>query len=235
VTDVLIDNGDADVANEVANNSGALCSDLTIAKLVMRADGDDRLTESISRRTDISPHMFRQLLSQATEAVRAKLLASARPEQKGIIGKVMDEISTQVVGSPLAARDYAKAERAIAAFSQDTHLIRMKILEFADTKRIAEVIATLASISGLAVIQVDKLFYAPTCFGLMILCKANALAWKTTYAVVRARPTELESQVTSHDELCEQFSELSIFSAQTIIRFWQGRQKVVQAIADGRR
>ncbi|MGH6684954.1 MAG: DUF2336 domain-containing protein, partial [Pseudolabrys sp.] len=90
VTDVLVDYGDADVANEVAINSGAQCSKLTMAKLVMRADGDDRLTESMSRRADLSPQMFRQLLSQATAAVRAKLLTSAKPEQRATISKVMD-------------------------------------------------------------------------------------------------------------------------------------------------
>ncbi len=228
VTDVLVDHGDADVANEVAGNSGALFSKLTMAKLVMRADGDDRLTESISRRTDISPHMFRQLLSQATAAVRAKLLISARPDQRGTISKVMDEISSEVSRSPVTLQHYARAERAVAVFSQDTNLIKMKILEFADTKNVAELIAGLASVSSLTADQVDRLFYAATCFGLMILCKASALAWKTTYAVVCARPAGLE--ISSHDELSEQFKGLSISSAQTLISFWQGRQKVIHAI-----
>jgi hypothetical protein len=235
VTDVLIDHGDAYVANEVAINFGALCSNLTMAKLVLRAEGDNQLTESISRRTDIPPQMFHQLLTQATEVVRTKLLASAKPEQKDTIKKVMDEISTQVVKPSSVPRDYAKAERTIAALSQDTNLIRTKIAEFADKKHVAEVIVGLASINGLMVAHVERLFYAPTCFGLMILCKASALAWKTTYAVIAARAVELESRSTSHNELREQFGELSILSAQTLVRFWQGRQKVVQAVADGRR
>jgi uncharacterized protein (DUF2336 family) len=235
VTDVLIDHGDADVANEVAINSGALCSNLTMAKLVLRADGDNQLTESVSRRADIPPQMFHQLLTQATEVVRAKLLESATPEQKHIIKRVMDDISTQVIKSALAPRDYATAKRAIAALSQDTNLIRTKVIEFSDTKHIAEVIVGLASINGLIVDQVDKFFYAPTCFGLLILCKASALLWKTTYTIIRARPAGLESRAISHEELHDQFNELSILSAQTLIRFWQGRQNVIQAIADGRR
>ncbi len=235
VTDVLIDHGDADVANEVAINSGALCSSLTMAKLILRADGDSQLTESISRRSDIPPQMFHQLLMQATDVVRTRLLASAKPEQKGTIKKVMDEISAHVVQSPPAPRDYTKAERIITTLSQDSNLIRTKIADFADAKHIAEVIVGLASINGLMVGNVERLFYAPTCFGLMILCKAGALAWKTTRAIIGARAVELESRTSSHDELREQFGELSISSAQTLVRFWQGRQKVAQAIADGRR
>lgn len=228
VTDVLVDHGDADVANEVAINSGAKCSKLTIAKLVIRADGDDRLTESISRRADISPPLFRQLITQATNAVRAKLLASAKPEQKGTIEQVMNEISAQVGKGLLVSPNYAEAERIVARIRQDTTQTRIKILEFADTKHIAELIVGLSALSGVSVDQVDGIFYAPTCFGLMILCKAITLAWKTTYAVINARPAGLNSQVSLHGELCEQFNELSTDSAQKIIRFWQGRQKIRQ-------
>jgi len=233
VTDVLIDYGDADVANEVAINPGALCSNLTLAKLVLRADGDDRLTESVSRRTDITPQMLQQLFTQATDVVRAKLLASAKPEQQDTIRKVMDEFSSQITKSPPGSRDYAKAERVIAGLSQDTYLIKTKIIEFAETKRVAEVVVALASISGLTIGQVDKLFYAPTCFGLMILCKASALAWKTTNAIIMLRSVASKSRDSSHDELQEQFSELSISSAKTLVSYWQGRQKIARAIADG--
>ncbi|HEY9716104.1 MAG TPA: DUF2336 domain-containing protein [Trichormus sp.] len=232
VTDVLVDYGDADVANEVAINSGAMCSNLTIAKLVLRADGDDRLTESMSHRTDISPQMFQQLLIQATDVVRARLLASAKPGQQDTIKKVMDEFFTQIKKSSAVPRNYNQAERVVARFSQDTNLVRMKLNEFVDAKLVPEIIVTLASISGLMVDQVDKLFYASTSFGLMILCKASALAWKTTNAIIITRSAGLESRRSAHDELQEQFSELSISSAQTLVRYWQGRQRIVHAITD---
>ena len=232
VTDVLVDHGDADVANEVATNSGARCSKLTIAKLVMRADGDDRLTGSISRRTDISPQMFRQLLTQATDAVRAKLLAAAKPEQKAAIKQVIDQISTQIEKTPLAARNYARAELVVRPISQDTNLVRTAILEFAQANRVAEVIVGLAAVSGVAIDQVDRLFYAATCYGLMMLCKASALSWKTTYAVLKAREINLDSQTLPQPELCQQFEDLSIPSAQMIIQFWQGRQMAIHASAN---
>jgi hypothetical protein len=232
VTDVLVDHGDADVANAVAVNSGAQCSNLTIAKLVMRADGDDRLADSISRRNDLSPHMLRQLLTQATEAVRVKLLASAKPEQKDTIKQMIDGISTQVEKSLLVSRNYARAEQVFMSVSQDINLARAAIMEYADTNRVEEVIVGLSSISGISIDQVDRLFYAPTYFGLMILCKASALTWKTTYAVIKSRGVNLDSQISPQTELCQEFKDLSISSAQTIIHFWQGRQKVIQAIAN---
>src|SRR6266568_3652950 len=80
VTDVLVDRGDRNVANEVAANQGAHFSKSGLSKLVLIAEGDDRLTETIGLRRDIPPNLFRQLMAHATEAVRQRLIASAKPE-----------------------------------------------------------------------------------------------------------------------------------------------------------
>jgi uncharacterized protein (DUF2336 family) len=221
VTDALVDNGDADVANEVAVNAGARISDLTMAKLVMRADGDDRLTGAMSQRADISPAMFRQLLLQATEAVRAKLLAAAKPGQQAAIRQVLDEISTQVAVPP-APRDFTQAQRVISLFSQDTDLTRERIMEFADSGRVAEVIASLSVLSGVPANQIDQLFQSTNAFGLMVLCKSVDLIWDAARAVVTARPQSLGAQ----NGLRDQFNQLSVQSAQKLVHFWLGRQKV---------
>lgn len=228
VTDALVDNGDADVANEVAINSGARFSELTMVKLVMRADGDERLAGSIARRADISPAAFRQLLLQATEAVRSKLLAAANPAQQDTIKQVLDEISAQVGKKPPLARNYAEAQRAVAAFRQDTDLTRMKILEFADARRVAEMITALSVLSGVPMDQIDTLLQASNGFGLMVLCKSIALEWNTACSVIMARPAGLRLRTSELDELSEQYRALSVASAQKLIHFWLGRQKVAQ-------
>jgi uncharacterized protein (DUF2336 family) len=222
VSDVLVENGNADVASIVADNAGALMSRLTMAKLVMRADGDDRLTEVVSRRADISPAIFRQLLLQATATVRAKLLASAKPEQQATINQILDEISAQAADTAPVERDFAQAQRIISMFSQDTDLTRMKVLEFADDHRVAEMIAGLAALSGVPTEQIDRLFQSSNPFGLMVLCKSSDLAWNATFAVIGAR-RDTQGPL---DGLHEQFNELSVVSAQKLIHFWLGRQKV---------
>jgi hypothetical protein len=192
-------------------------------KLVMRADGDDRLTESIFQRTDISPAIFRHLLMQATEAVRLKLFASAKSEQKDTIRQILDEISAQVGKNVQTPQNYAKAKLAVAAISQDTDLTRIKILEFADSNRFAEMIAVLSALSGVSIDQIDKLFHASGNFGLMVLCRSIALEWINAYAVITARPTRLASQTS--EELRDQYNKLSIPTALKLIHFWQGRKK----------
>ncbi|HMJ40767.1 MAG TPA: DUF2336 domain-containing protein [Pseudolabrys sp.] len=226
VTEALVDHGNADVANMVTTNSGARFSRLTLEKLVMRADGDERLAGSIFSRSDIAAPMFRRLLLQATDAMRLKLLEAAKPEQKESIKQVLDQISAQVgkgVGTP---RNYAEAKVAVAAISQDTDLTRNKILEFADSNKTAEMIAALSALSGVPVDQIDRLFYASNCFGLIVLCKSITLEWITVCSVLAARSLMPDSP--AFDDLQEQYSELSVQAALQLMHFWQGRQRVAR-------
>src|SRR5664280_2541578 len=71
VTDVLVDRGDREIVTKVAGNSGARLSKTGMSMLTMRASGDNDLTEAMTRRVDISPALFKRLLSHATEEARA--------------------------------------------------------------------------------------------------------------------------------------------------------------------
>lgn len=229
VTEVLVDRGDDHVANTVASNAGAKFSDSGMTKMVMRADGDDRLAESMLRRADIPPRMFRQLTIQATEAVRLKLLASARPDQKEMIKTVMDELAAQAgKKASVQARNYADAQCAISAISQDTNLLKSKILEFADSNQLPEAIAALSVLSGFSIKEIDAIVANANELGLTVLCKAVTLEMDTAYAVVMAARSEQPSNKQVSDDFCDYYDNLTVASAQRLLRFWQGRQKVAK-------
>jgi hypothetical protein len=225
VTEVLVDRGDSEVANTLAVNSGARFSELGMAKLVMRADGDDRLAESIGRRSDIPAHVYRQLLAQATDVVRSKLLASAPAASQDTIKSLMAEISAQVTPKAGAMHHYAAAERAMRPFTQDTALTKRKILEFANLKRVTEVAVGLSILSGVPAEQIDRLIHAVNGFGLIVLCKSLAMDWQDAYVIIMASKAAAQSI-----ELREQYAALTTPSAQRVLRFWQGRQKVAKRI-----
>ena len=225
VTEALVDRGDAEVANKLAGNPGARFSRMTMDKLALRADGDDRLTGALVGRPDIPPAVFRNLIMQATEAVREKLLAGAAPAQKATIRQVLDQIAAQTIdrGKP---KNYDFAERVLATFSQDTELCKQKVREFAAKKRIAELIATLGFLSAVEVEDVEALFYTPGYMGLMVLCKTVQLNWDTLYAVLTARPDAPAKHEFPYMDVHEQYRQLSMQSAQQLLRFWVGRRKI---------
>jgi uncharacterized protein (DUF2336 family) len=227
VTEVLVDRGDDHVAHTVASNPGARFSRTGLAKLVIRAEGNERLTESVARRADIPPALFRQLLIQATEVVRERLLASARPQDVEIIRKVMTDLAEQAGRKKTETRNYADVRYAISSFSQDTDLLKRKIMEFSDADRHAEAIVSLSALSGVPVTEVDKMFYSSNELALTVLCRAVGLDFDTAYAVLAAsRGGQDAHDLEVFTEFCRSYDELSAASAQRILHFWLGRQKV---------
>lgn len=231
VTDVLVDYGNSHVANELATNSGAQFSKMGMAKLVLRADGDERLTQSIAARKDISPRQFQHLLMQATEVVRRKLLADAPPERQETIKQVLADISAQAMPKRVARQAMAIAQQTMASLSQDTELFQVKLIEFANEKRIPELIAGLSIISQVPNDELEQLFYSPNELGMMVLCKSLGFDWQRAEMLILAMPTTQGFEQDQLDDLQAQFDILSMASAQRLLRFWQGRQAVVKAMA----
>jgi uncharacterized protein (DUF2336 family) len=225
VTNVLVDQGNSDVVNIVAKNDGARFSKAGMNMLVMRANSDDQLTESIALRVDISPRLFRQLLVQATEAVRENLLAAARPQHRAVLTQILKEITAQVGKREFSPRDYAKARRIIQAFGHDTQRVKSVVVEFANAKLVTEMIAALSLLSKVPLIRVDQLFMAPSGFGLMVLCKAIGLNWTITKSVILNRPVELTDLNFTFDEMCEQYNNLPTTTAQRLLKGWVELQK----------
>jgi uncharacterized protein (DUF2336 family) len=231
VTDVLVDYGDAQVANELAVNAGAQFSNLGMAKLVLRADGDDRLAQSIAARNDIPTRLFQQLVAQATDIVRKKMLADAPPERRQAIEQVLADISAQVAPKRPSTHTTAVAHQAMTAMSQDTELFHSKLLEYANEKRVPETIAGLAVLGQLPAQDVERLFYSANDLGMVVLCRSLGLDWHRTEVIISVTPAAQQHEQPELDDLHRQFDALSAASAQRLLRFWQGRQAVVRAMA----
>jgi uncharacterized protein (DUF2336 family) len=226
VTDVLVERGDLTVATEVAANQGAQFSRSGFSKLVMMADGDDRLTSTVGLRSDIPPNLFGELLAHATEAVRRKLMARAEPQMQETMKQVLADIGAQIGRRSTRQSELVEAQRLIAALGQDTEVVRRGLPMFANGNRIAELVAALSVLSAVAIEIVDRLVHAPSVYGTMVLCRAIALDWPVAEMVIGARPGVGRSRVADLEEAAEDYPRLSTSSAQRLLRFWQVRQKV---------
>src|SRR6266581_6643192 len=80
VTDVIVDRGERRVIRKLANNTSARFSETGYAGMVEHAEADDGLIEILGLRIDLPLKFLRDLLRQATDAVRARLMAIASPE-----------------------------------------------------------------------------------------------------------------------------------------------------------
>ena len=223
VTDVLVERGDAAVRHTVAANVGARFSEVGYSKLVIYAEQDEGLLATVATRADMPPLLLRHVLSRATETVRERLLAQSSPEQRNAVRKALKDVSSQVSGN-ISARQYVEAERRLASITQDTALTKLKLREFAAACRMPETIVALSALCGVPIDLVDHLVNNASHFGTMALCRAIGLDWPIVAAIMRARLAAGEVEAADFAELSTQYQQLSVSSAQRILRFWQSRQ-----------
>ena len=223
ITDVLVRRGDQDVARSVAENASARLSNDAFSALVNRAEKDGVLAEKVGRRPDIPSHLFRELLTRATEVVRRRLLATAKPETQSEIRRVLANISNEL-NTKNVPRDYMAAQRTVLALHQAGKLGETELADFAKSKKYEETVASLSALSGVPIDAVDRLTAGERPDPVLILCKAIGFQWPTVRAIVMARPGDKGVSNQALDIAYSHFERLSTSTAQRVVRFWQVRQ-----------
>lgn len=225
VTDVLVERGDEEVVNKVACNAGATFSETGFAGLVERSRGDDHLAENVGRRLDIPPHLFRRLLSQATERVQRRLLAGAAPEMRVAIESLLTEISERVGTRPEAAsRSYSAARSYVHLLAQSGRLGTRELVNFAKAGRFEETVVALAELANVPTDIVDRVMHGSGLEPLLVLCKAKGFDWQTVRPLILVRRDCRKPDPRQLEEACEDFKTLSRATADRVLRFWQVRR-----------
>ena len=225
VTDVLVDRGSREVARTVAINSGARLSQTGFATLIKRAEHDDVLAELTARRPDLPPQLFAQLLAKATETVKAKLMASLRPEAAEDVARTLNKVARELQ-APSPGRDYTEALNRMNAVQADGRLDESIVLDTAKANQFEDTAAALALLCSVPIELIDRLMQGSRIDALLIPCKAAGLGWPATKAVVRLTPAQGATSEPAFETAKKDFANLSVVSAKRIMRFWQVRASV---------
>jgi uncharacterized protein (DUF2336 family) len=189
VTDVLVDRGNRDVVQTLAANTGAAFSQSGYAALVKRADGDETFVEKLGRRLDVPLALFRELLLRATEAVRARLLASASEDQRDVIMRVLADISHEISDETPNARNVEDAKRLLQMMKETGRPNEAEIMTFARHMKYEEMIAGVAMLCSVPFDLIDRLTHSDRSDALLVPCKAAGLRWATVRAILQLRST----------------------------------------------
>jgi uncharacterized protein (DUF2336 family) len=223
VTDVLVSRGDAKVMRSVVENPNAKLSSRSFSRLVDHSERDVALAEKVGLRPDIPPRLFRDLMLKATEVVRQRLLASARPEIQAEIRSALAKVSTEVVATA-APRDYSAAQRTIETLHRDGKLDEAALVGFAQQGQYEETVAALASLCAVPIEVVDRLMAGDRPDPILILGKSSGWGWPTVKAIIMARQGGKDASSQFIDSAHSNFERLSRATAQRVMRFWQVRR-----------
>ena len=228
VTDVLLQRGNQDVFHTLAENSGARFSEGGLETLVQHAERDERLAEKVGLRLDVPLRLFRELLSRATEAVRARLLALAGPESRTHIQGVLSAIAedAQYEARRQSQHDYATAQARVAAMKAEGRLDEGAVFEFASRGQYADIVAALSVLCAAPLPLVENLLQSKHREAILIACKAAELEWPTVRAVLNCRAIAGKMSDLDVDSARADFLRLSASGAQRVLQFWQVRHAV---------
>jgi uncharacterized protein (DUF2336 family) len=229
LTDVLVRRGDSTVAHCVADNRGARISELSFSNLIKRAEQDGALAEKVGLRPDIPAPLFRELVMQATEVVLRRLLASAEPETRAEIRRVLARVSDEV-GARANARDFSAAKRAVLGLHRAGKMTETTLLEFCRDGKYEEAVVALSSLCKVPVDVSERLMSGDRHDPVLILCKAAGFDWETVKALIGMRPGA-KGGGPNLDAACGNFERLSPSTAQRVVRFWQIRPDLKYATA----
>lgn len=220
VTDILVRRGDFTVKRKLAGNAGAKISENGFMTLVRGAEHDGVLAEAVALRGDVPDHMFRELLTRATEVVQRRLLAKARPEIQSEIRRILARVSGEAfVAKP--PRDFSRAQTRMRGLAEAGQLGEAELAAFAKDRSYDETVAALSQLAGVPIDVVDRLMCGERADPILILCKAAGHTWPTAREVILTRPGNRGKGGPSIDTASANFDRLAPSTARRVVRFWQ--------------
>jgi uncharacterized protein (DUF2336 family) len=229
VTDALLSRRYPSVSRRVVNNPGARVSAAGFAMVVAQAQSDPELSVETGIRVDLPSGLREQLLGDATEAVRSRMLSSAPAHMFEEIRSAIANVSAGVNREMSRVRGFAAAKRVVALLDKNGELNEVALLGFAKQRKYEETVAALAVLSKSTIEVVRPLMQSLRYDGVLIPCKAAGLGWETVSAVLESR---FVTGSMAPQELAKakiQFAKITAEDAGRMLRFWQVRSPTSSA------
>ncbi|MCC8983982.1 DUF2336 domain-containing protein [Bradyrhizobium acaciae] len=223
VTDALLARSFPSVSHRLVSNPGAKLSPGGFAVILAQAEHDPALAVQTGIRADLPPELRLQLLRDATEEVRGRLLERAPPYLFEEIRHAIAAVAAGVERDMSQVRDFTAARRLVARLKDSGELDEAALLGFARQRKYEETIVALADLAPSSIEVIRSLMQSLRSEGLLVPCRAAGLSWETTAAVMECRYTTGSMGPVELANAKSQFTKLTRENADRLLRFWQVR------------
>jgi uncharacterized protein (DUF2336 family) len=223
VTDALLARHYPSVSRRIVKNPGARVSASGFAIVVAQADADPELAVDTGIRVDLPPELRTQLLRNATEAVKERLLSRAPPHMFEEIRNSIAKVSASVDREMAVARDFTAARHFVAQLNDSGKLNEATLFAFAKARKYEETVAALALLSKSTIEVIRPLMQSLRDDGLLVPCKVAGLSWEITSAILECRYSTGSMGPHELAKAKSQFAKINLDNAQRLLRFWQVR------------
>jgi uncharacterized protein (DUF2336 family) len=220
VTDVLVERGDTTVVRKLSLNRGASFSDAGYTALAKRAESDGELAVNLGGRVDLPSHVLEDLVSKATETVRARLMTAVPAENQPQIQKVLAATSAQVALEASGTRDFRRAEAEVTAMKNAGQLTEESVTEFSKAGYYEGMVAALAQLCGAPIDLMAPMMQNNNYNGVLVACKAADFHWGTLSTILSKRFPHRPISLIELEQARAEFGKLTVSTAQRVFRFW---------------
>ena len=223
ITDALLARRYPSVSRRIIGNPGARVSAAGFAIIVAQAESDPELAVETGVRVDLPSELRNQLLRNAAEAVRSRLLSRAPPHLFEEIRNAIAAVAAGANRQMSDARDFTAAKRLVARLKKNGELNEAALFAFAKQRKYEDTVAALAELARSTIEIVRPLMQSLRDDGVLIPCKAAELSWDTVSAVLDSR---FATGSMAPHELAKakgQFAKITTENARRLLRFWQVR------------
>jgi uncharacterized protein (DUF2336 family) len=223
VTDALLARRYPSVSRRIVSNPGARISAAGFAIVLAQAETDPDLAVETGIRVDLPSELRQELLRNATDAVRSKLLSRAPPHLFEEIRTAIATVSAGVDREMSGVRDFTSARRLVNLLSETGKLNEATLLGFARQRKYEETVAALAGLSQTTIEVIRPLMQSLRDDGVLVPCKVAGLSWETVQAVLDSRFATGSMAPHELARARAQFAKLTTEDAGRLLRFWQVR------------
>jgi len=223
VTDALLARRFASVSRRIVNNPGARVSAGGFVVILAQAEYDPDLAVETGVRADLPSELRLQLLHEATEEVRSRLLERAPAHLFEEIRHAIAAVAAGVERDMSRVRDFTAAKRHVARLRSSGELTEAVLLGFAQQRKYEETVVALAHLARSSVEVIRPLMQSLRGEGLLVPCRAAGLSWETTAAVMECRYSTGTMGPDERAKAKAQFVKLTRDNADRLLRFWQVR------------
>ncbi|VIO67407.1 DUF2336 domain-containing protein [Bradyrhizobium ivorense] len=223
VTDALLARRFTSVSRRLVSNPGAKVSASGFTVILAQAEYDPDLAVETGIRADLPSELRLQLLHEATEEVRGRLLERAPPHLFEEIRHAIAAVAAGVERDMSRVRDFTAAKRHVAKLKESGELDEAVLFNFARQRKYEETVVALAYLAQSSIEVIRPLMQSLRSEGLLVPCRAAGLSWDTTAAIMECRYTTGSMGPAELANAKSQFTRLTPGNADRLLRFWQVR------------
>jgi uncharacterized protein (DUF2336 family) len=225
VTTILIQRGDEDVALDTVLNPGSQFSEDGYSRILARTHTDSNLAVGMWLRADIPRRHLLTLFTNASEVVRMKL-ETATPGSASVLGKILNEIATEMHGFARAQSSEHKTARGrVEALYADGGLNEARLKEFAVAGEFNAATVALSLLCNLGIDTIERSVADGRAEVIVIFASAIELRWETVRAILNLRTRRNENSTDYLENALASFTRLKPETARKAINFFRLRDR----------